>query len=157
MSSAPADREALALVVRTLARYPSPAPAPGRALGPVRYVPPIELAMALYCAHFQRTGEEATIGAAFAAVAPKVLGRCRALEGALLEAIADGAPRPAGARADYMSLLGELSALACVFASPAGPAGPAGAASGPFRPQYTAVCEMITALMSAATGWGGPF
>jgi len=148
--SDPADprRRALGLIIRALERYPSPIPVPPEPgePGSVRYVPPIRLAMGLYAERFQRTDEEDIIKSAFAALAPKVLERCQALIGTIMNAIVDGSGCPPETRADYMALLGELSTLATVFVGPAG-----AASTGPYAPHYTAVCEMISGLMQVMT------
>lgn len=114
--------------------------------GPVRYAPPIHLAMGLYAKMFQRTEEEEIIKSAFAALAPKVLRRCQALIGTVMDAIVDGGGCPPETLADYMALLGELSVLAAVFA---GQPGAADSTNQPYAAHYTAVCEMIVSTMQA--------
>jgi hypothetical protein len=137
---------ALALLIRALDRYPAPVPVPPPPgeKGPGRYAPALDIAMTIYAERFQRSEEEETIKSAFAAVAPKVLERGEALVGTIMNAIVDGG-RPPGVQADYMTLMHELSTLATVFVGP-----PGAVFTGPYAPQYTAVCEMIKGLMEVS-------
>ena len=135
--------EPLGRILGALRNYPRPAVA--QAEGGVRYLPPLALAVDLYARHFQRAENETLIAEAFAAVLPKVLGRCRALISAALNAVADGGAPGATEAPEYLSLVGELSSLATMFVGRAG----GGAFAGPLAPQYAAVCDMLEALRGA--------
>ena len=130
--------KALALTIRTLERYPAPVPA--GAIGHVRYVPALDVAMDLYAGRFQRSPEEETIVSAFAAIVPRILERGQALIGTIMDAVVDGGAAPE-AQADYATVLHDLGTLATVFAGSTGEA---------CAPHYAAVCEMIQALLEVA-------
>ena len=141
-----ANARALALLVRALERYPAPVPVPPPPddRGPTRYAQALDIAMTIYVERFQRSEEEETIKSAFAAVTPKVLERGQSLVGTIMNAIVDGGCPP-GVQTDYMTLTHELSTLATVFVGP-----PGAAFTGPYAPQYTAVCDMIGGLMEVS-------
>jgi hypothetical protein len=133
-------RAELELVLAALRRYPRPVRAEGASV----YRPPLLVAVGLYAQFFQKSTEEAVIAEAFAAVLPKVLGRCRAHISAAMNAIVDGAPE---SLPEYLDLVSELSTLATMFVGRAGDP-----YAGPHAPQYVAVCEMVKALRSASPG-----
>ena len=127
--------ETLQVILRALERYPAPLPIPvdspaSASRHRFAYVPSLEASLAIYAKCLQTHPlEKETAHEAFAAVAPRVLERCKAL--------AKSQSRP-GARKERLALLGDLSILAAVFVR-----APGEPSSGP----YAAVDGMIQKLL----------
>lgn len=117
-------------VAHVLKRYPIPVPGDD-----MRYVPALDAAFKAFVSIKSRPAARACV-AAFAAVAPRVLARGRALSSQVLNAIADGAP-PQNLRTEFNAILDELSILAAVLVAQVGR-----------KAVYDSVCVGIRGLLA---------
>ncbi len=109
--------DALQVILRALERYPTPMPIPVDSDASASrhrfiYVSPLEASIMIYAHYLQKSPlEKATAYEAFAAIAPRVLERCKALIKTSTRS---------ESRKERLALLGDLSNLAVMFVSAPG-------------------------------------